>query len=44
MEYYSVGSGSNYTVYVTDGIDNPTPVQYNFKIDINDMELPKVAA
>ena len=35
MEYYSAGSGSNYTVYVTDGIDNPTPVQYNFKTDIN---------
>ena len=35
MEYYSAGSGPNYTVYVTDGIDNPTPVQYNFKTDIN---------
>lgn len=35
MEYYSSGSGNNYTVYVTDGISNPTPTTYNSATDSN---------
>ncbi len=35
MEYYTAGSDSNYTVYVTDGINNSTPTQYNSTTDSN---------